>query len=287
MILKNAKIMDDTFTLVDACLSTEGERIADIAPDLHGEEEIDLAGCVVVPGFVDIHIHACVGADTCDASTAGLAKMAAHLVTKGVTSFCPTTMTVSHEEIEDALATVKACMDDRPFGAAIMGVNMEGPYISINKKGAQKGEYVKNPNWEEFKGFYDGCGGIIKVVDIAPECEGAEEFIREVQPYCPVSIAHTAADYDQAVRAIEGGVRHATHLYNAMSGLTHRGPGVVGACFDMGRTYGLQAELICDGFHIHPAALRVAFSQMGEDGTVIVSDSMCAAGHKDGEYDLG
>ena len=162
MILKNAKIMDDTFTLVDACLSTEGERIADIAPDLHGEEEIDLTGCVVVPGFVDIHIHACVGADTCDASTAGLAKMAAHLVTKGVTSFCPTTMTVSHEEIEDALATVKACMDDRPFGAAIMGVNMEGPYISINKKGAQKGEYVKNPNWEEFKGFYDGCGGIIK-----------------------------------------------------------------------------------------------------------------------------
>ena len=153
MILKNAKIMDDTFTLVDACLSTEGERIADIAPDLHGEEEIDLTGCVVVPGFVDIHIHACVGADTCDASTAGLAKMAAHLVTKGVTSFCPTTMTVSHEEIEDALATVKACMDDRPFGAAIMGVNMEGPYISINKKGAQKGEYVKNPNWEEFKGL--------------------------------------------------------------------------------------------------------------------------------------
>ena len=125
------------------------------------------------------------------------------------------------------------------------------------------------------------------MVDIAPECDGAEEFIREVQPYCPVSIAHTAADYDQAVQAIEWGVRHATHLYNAMSGLTHRGPGVVGACFDVGRTYGLQAELICDGFHIHPAALRVAFRQMGEDGAVIVSDSMCAAYYKDGEYDLG
>ena len=132
MILKNAKIMDDTFTLVDACLSTDGEKIAEIAPELHGDEEIDLSGCVIVPGFVDIHIHACVGADTCDASTAGLAKMAAHLVTKGVTSFCPTTMTVSHEEIEDALASVKACMDDRPFGAAIMGDKMEGPYISIN-----------------------------------------------------------------------------------------------------------------------------------------------------------
>lgn len=284
MILKNAKIMDDTFTLVDACLSTEGERIADIAPDLHGEEEIDLAGCVVVPGFVDIHIHACVGADTCDASTAGLAKMAAHLVTKGVTSFCPTTMTVSHEEIEDALATVKACMDDHPFGAAIMGVNMEGPYISINKKGAQKGEYVKNPNWEEFKGFYDGCGGIIKLVDIAPECEGADEFIKKASKLCTVSIAHTDADYDQAKHAFNIGITHATHLYNAMSGMTHRSPGVVGAVFDDER---VRAEIICDGFHINPAVLRVTFRQLGEDRSVIVSDSMRAAGEPDGISELG
>ena len=284
MILKNAKIMDDTFTLVDACLSTEGERIADIAPDLHGEEEIDLAGCVVVPGFVDIHNHACVGADTCDASTAGLAKMAAHLVTKGVTSFCPTTMTVSHEEIEDALATVKACMDDRPFGAAIMGVNMEGPYISINKKCAQKGEYVKNPNWEEFKGFYDGCGGIIKLVDIAPECEGADEFIKKASKLCTVSIAHTDADYDQAKHAFNIGITHATHLYNAMSGMTHRSPGVVGAVFDDER---VRAEIICDGFHINPAVLRVTFRQLGEDRSVIVSDSMRAAGEPDGISELG
>ena len=284
MILKNAKIMDDTFTLVDACLSTEGERIADIAPDLHGEEEIDLAGCVVVPGFVDIHIHACVGADTCDASTAGLAKMAAHLVTKGVTSFCPTTMTVSHEEIEDALATVKACMDDRPFGAAIMGVNMEGPYISINKKGAQKGEYVKNPDWEEFKGFYDGCGGIIKLVAIAPECEGADEFIKKASKLCTVSIAHTDADYDQAKHAFNIGITHATHLYNAMSGMTHRSPGVVGAVFDDER---VRAEIICDGFHINPAVLRVTFRQLGEDRSVIVSDSMRAAGEPDGISELG
>lgn len=276
--------MDDTFTLVDACLSTEGERIADIAPDLHGEEEIDLTGCVVVPGFVDIHIHACVGADTCDASTAGLAKMAAHLVTKGVTSFCPTTMTVSHEEIEDALATVKACMDDRPFGAAIMGVNMEGPYISINKKGAQKGEYVKNPNWEDFKGFYDGCGGIIKLVDIAPECEGADEFIKKASKLCTVSIAHTDADYDQAKHAFNIGITHATHLYNAMSGMTHRSPGVVGAVFDDER---VRAEIICDGFHINPAVLRVTFRQLGEDRSVIVSDSMRAAGEPDGISELG
>ena len=124
-------------------------------------------------------------------------------------------------------------------------------------------------------------------MDIAPECDGAEAFIKEVQPYCPVSTAHTAAGYDQAVQAIEWGVRHTTHLYNAMSGLTHRAPGVVGAVFDMARQYGVRGELICDGFHIHPAALRIAFHQLGEDGSVIVSDSMRAAGHVDGEYDLG
>lgn len=284
MILKNAKIMDDTFTLVDACLATEGEKITEIAPELHGEEEIDLTGCTVVPGFIDIHIHACVGADTCDASTAGLAKMAAHLVTKGVTTFCPTTMTVSHDEIVDALASVKACMDDRPFGASIAGVNMEGPFISINKKGAQKGEYVRNPNWEEFKEFYDGCGGIIKLVDIAPECEGADDFIKKASKLCTVSIAHTDADYEQAKHAFNIGITHATHLYNAMSGMTHRSPGVVGAVFDDER---VRAEIICDGFHINPAVLRITFRQLGEDRTVIISDSMRAAGEPDGISELG
>lgn len=284
MILKNAQIMDDTFTLVDACLSVEGDRIADVAPDLSGEEELDLNGCCVVPGFVDIHIHACVGADTCDASTAGLAKMAGHLVTKGVTSFCPTTMTVSHEEIADALATVKACMDDRPFGAAIAGVNMEGPFISINKKGAQKGEHVRNPDWNEFKTLYDGCGGIIKLVDIAPECEGADDFIKKASKLCTVSIAHTDADYEQAKHAFNLGITHATHLYNAMSGMTHRNPGVVGAVFDDERVH---AEIICDGFHINPAVLRITFRQLGEDRSIIVSDSMRAAGEPDGISELG
>lgn len=284
MILKNAQIMDDTFTLVDACLSVEGDRIADIAPDLSGEEELDLSGCYVVPGFVDIHIHACVGADTCDASTAGLAKMAGHLVTKGVTSFCPTTMTVSHEEIAEALATVRACMDDRPFGAAIAGVNMEGPFISINKKGAQKGEYVRNPDWNEFKTLYDGCDGIIKLVDIAPECEGADDFIKKASKLCTVSIAHTDADYEQAKHAFNLGITHATHLYNAMSGMTHRNPGVVGAVFDDERVH---AEIICDGFHINPAVLRITFRQLGEDRSIIVSDSMRAAGEPDGISELG
>lgn len=136
-------------------------------------------------------------------------------------------------------------------------------------------------------GCTTGCGGIIRVVDIAPEEPGAEAFIREVQPYCPVSIAHTAANYEQAMQAVEWGARHFTHLFNAMNGLSHRAPGVVGAAFDAVTGCDLHAELICDGFHIHPAALRIAFRALGEDHTVIVSDAMCAAGAADGEYALG
>ena len=142
-------------------------------------------------------------------------------------------------------------------------------------------------NLDEMKNKFDGCNGSIKVVDIAPECDGGDEFIKEIQPICPVSIAHTDAGYDEAVHAIELGVRHITHLFNAQSGLHHRKPGVVGAAFDVGKEKGVRAELICDGFHIHPATLRIAFRVMGEDGTVIVSDSMKAAGCPDGDYDLG
>lgn len=283
MILKNAMLTDENFDLIESDLSIEGETIARVGKNLPGEA-IDLTGCTIVPGFVDIHIHAAVGADTCDANPRGLEKMSEYLVARGVTTFCPTTMTVSHEEIENALAAVKQAMERPLKGAVIAGVNMEGPYISIHRKGAQDGKYVKNPDFEEFQGFYDGCGGIIKLVDIAPECAGAEDFIPRAARLCTVSIAHTMADYDTAKRAFDLGITHATHLYNAMPGLSHREPGVVGAVFDDSR---IRAEIICDGFHIVPAVLRITFQMLGEDRTVIISDSMRAAGEPDGVYTLG
>lgn len=135
--------MDENFDLIAADLAIQGDTIAQVSPDLSGEESVDCTGYTIVPGFVDIHIHACVGSDTCDADPQGLAKMCAHLASKGVTSFCPTTMTISHDGIENALSTVKQAMDQPPKGARIAGVNMEGPYISIHKKGAQAGDYVK------------------------------------------------------------------------------------------------------------------------------------------------
>lgn len=286
MLLKNAVVYNEVFEPIRADVAIEGELIAAIGDVTASGEQFDLTGMTVIPGFIDMHIHGCAGADTGDATPEALEAMSALLVKRGVTSFCPTSMTLGFEELQKIFANV-AENKDNVSGAYIHGINMEGPYISMAKKGAQNGAYVRNPDKDEFKRLYDGCDGCISVVDIAPECEGAEEFIKTVQPYCPVSTAHTSAGYDEAMKAIEWGVRHTTHLYNAQSGLTHRSPGVVGAVFDAAPRYGVRAELICDGFHIHPAALRIAFSQLGEDNSVIVSDSMKAAGHVDGEYDLG
>ncbi|MGN0172556.1 MAG: N-acetylglucosamine-6-phosphate deacetylase [Acutalibacteraceae bacterium] len=286
MLLKNAVVYNEVFEPIRADVAVEGETITAIGDVTACGEQFDLTGCTVIPGLIDMHIHGCAGADTGDATPEALEAMSALLVKRGVTSFCPTSMTLSFEELQTIFANV-ARVKDSVSGAYIHGINMEGPYIAMSKKGAQNGNYVRNPDKDEFKRLYDGCGGCISIVDIAPECEGAEEFIKEVQPYCPVSTAHTAAGYDEAMKAIEWGVRHTTHLYNAQSGLTHRAPGVVGAVFDAAPRYGVRAELICDGFHIHPAALRIAFRQLGEDNSIIVSDSMCAAGHVDGEYDLG
>lgn len=286
MLLKNAKIFNEEFELVKQNITINGEKIAAIDETACADEVLDLAGYTVLPGLIDMHIHGCAGRDTGEATPDALEAMSQCLVRRGVTSFCPTSMTLSAEELGKIFANVAACKQT-VGGAYIHGVNMEGPYIAMSKKGAQNGAYVRNPDKEEFLRLYNDCGGVIKVVDIAPECDGAEEFVKEVEPICPVSIAHTAAGYDEACAAIEWGVRHVTHLYNAQSGLTHRSPGVVGAVFDKTREYGVRAELICDGFHIHPAALRIAFAQLGEDNSVIISDSMCAAGHVDGEYDLG
>ncbi len=285
MILKNAEVFNGDFEKIRADVKIDGEKISKIG-DFSSEDGLDLTGLVVMPGLIDMHIHGCGGADTGDATPEALETMSQTLVKNGVTSFCPASMTLSFEELTKIFANIDA-MKDKVGGAYIHGANMEGPYIAMSKKGAQNPLYVRNPDKEEFKKLYEGCNGVIRVVDIAPECDGGDEFIKEIQSICPVSIAHTDAGYDEAVHAIELGVRHITHLFNAQSGLHHRKPGVVGAAFDVGRANGVRAELICDGFHIHPATLRIAFREMGEDGTVIISDSMKAAGCPDGDYDLG
>lgn len=285
MLLKNAEILNGEFRREVAEIAVRDGVIADIGQKLPPDgEEVDLAGCLIVPGFVDLHIHGCAGYDACDGAPEALAGMAAHLVRQGVTSFCPTTMTLAPERIEAALAVIRACAERMPEGAAICGINLEGPYIAAGKKGAQRAEHVRAPEFTQFQRLYDLSGGLIRLVDIAPECGGAEAFIARAKALCRVSMAHTEAGYEAAQAAFRAGVSHVTHLFNAMTGLGHRAPGAVGAVLD---DDAVTAELICDGLHVHPAVLRLAFRLLGEDRTVIISDSMRAAGLSDGEYDLG
>lgn len=289
MLLIHAKYLDEDFRLVQGDIEIEDGIILRVGKDLPRKEEdlaVDCAGSyTVVPGFVDVHIHGCAGADTCDATREAQEAMAAFLLAHGVTSFCPTTMTTSRETIQAALLAAKDMMD-HPMegGARVVGVNMEGPFIAKERKGAQKEEDILPPDFPLFQQFYEESGGIVRLVDVAPEQPGGLEFVEKASQLCTVSIAHTTADYDQAKAAFDKGVTHATHLFNAMSGLHHRKPGVVGAVFDDSRVRG---ELICDGFHIHPAVLRAAFRLLG-DRALIVSDSMRANGMPEGEaFDLG
>lgn len=287
MIIKNAKIVDGDFKLRKADIEIDGGKILkvqDSIPYTDKDLVIDSEGYTIVPGFIDVHIHGCVGRDTCDADRQSLEEMAGYLLSNGVTSFCPTTLTVSTELIGKVLTVAKDCMDNPVEGASIAGVNMEGPFISKKKKGAQNESYVIKPDFDKFKELYDSCGGIVKLVDVAPEVEGGYEFVSKAKDCCTVSIAHTCATYEEAKKSFDSGVTHATHLFNAMTGFTHRAPGVVGAVFDDDRVY---AELICDGHHVDPAVVRTVFKLMG-DRVCVISDALSMAGMPEGtESELG
>lgn len=288
MFLIHANYLDKDFRLVHGDIQIENGRITACGENLPRKEEdtaVDVAGYTVIPGFVDVHIHGCGGVDTCDGTREAIEEMARFLLDRGVTSFCPTTMTVGREVIEKALLAAKSVYEEPVSdGAKVAGVNMEGPFISAAKKGAQNEADIVAPDFELFKELFDLSGGIVKLIDVAPEQPGGQAFVEKAKELCNVSIAHTTCNYQQAKDAFNWGVTHATHLFNAMSGLHHRDPGVVGAVFEDERVRG---ELICDGHHIHPAVLKTAFSLLG-DRALVISDSMRANGMPEGaEFDLG
>lgn len=285
MIIKNGKVLDKSFHFVDADVLVKDGKIVKIGKVCTcGEEEvIDAAGKYVIPGLVDIHTHGCGGVDACNSNKEIIDTLSYTQGKAGITSFCPTTMTIPEEEL---LATMKTIGDYKkagnPAGADVAGIYMEGPFIDEAKKGAQRADCIKAPTVEFFDKMNEASGNIIKVVTVAPEKEGALEFISAVKDRVKVSIAHTSCDYDCAMDAIHAGAGHITHLYNAMPGLTHRAPGVVGAAANTN----VVTELICDGIHIHPAVIRLTFKVM-EGRVNLISDSMEATGMPNGEYQLG
>ena len=263
--------------------SVENGRFAHVLEDVPGPAE-DLDGALVIPGLVDIHVHGCAGADFSDGDYAGLVRMARYLARRGVTSFAPASMTLPYDALDKAFhAAARLRREGLADGARLMGIQMEGPFLSREKRGSQNPAYLRLPDWDRFLRLYDAAEGLLRIVDVAPELPGAVEFTRRASEKCRVSVAHTAAGYDQAAAVFDAGATHLTHLFNAMSGIHHRHPGPIGAASEREN---VTAELICDGIHVHPSAVRMAF-RLFPGRICLISDALRCCGMADGSYSLG
>jgi len=264
----------------------EDGRIAEVSEGKAPQGRVlDFEGCYVVPGFVDIHVHGGAGEDVMDASDGGLDRLSLFLAAGGVTSFLATTYTDSHERTLKAVREIGEAAKRGTRGARLLGLHMEGPYISMERSGAQNRAHIRLPALDELGQASLEAGGSLRMVTLAPEVDGALEAVRWLASRGIVPAAgHTDATYDEARAGIEDGIRHASHLFNGMRSLHHREPGLVGAALDDER---VTVELIADCYHIHPAVLRIVARLKGTARTALVSDSIAAAGLPDGDYSLG
>ena len=300
MIIKNVKVYqeDQIFKEGEICIR---DGVFAGNAEVQAEEEIlDGAGCYAIPGMIDLHFHGCMGYDFCDGTEEAIREIARYEASIGVTAIAPATMTLPVPELEHILSVAAAYRKkaeaekaaDAPeeirkkaqTEADLVGVNMEGPFISKAKKGAQDERNIIPCDAEIFRRFQCAADGLVRFIGIAPEEPGATAFVHEVKDEVNVSLAHTNSDYAHAMAAFEAGANHAVHLYNAMPPFSHRAPGVVGAVSDSEQ---VMAELICDGVHVDPAVVRATFKMLGADRMILISDSMRAAGMPDGQYTLG
>lgn len=291
MIIDNVYVYTPNKTFVKGGIILVGNCIQSVyeekdTPQLN-EEVIDGKGNYAIPGLIDLHFHGCKGDDFCDGKKEALGRIAEYEASVGVTAIAPATMTLPVEELEHILQVAAEYKKETRdcHKADLLGINMEGPFISHVKKGAQDEKNILPCNVEICDRFLKASEGLVKFIGVAPEeSSNAIEFIKEVSNRVNVSLAHTNADYETSMAACRAGVNHAVHLYNAMPAFTHRAPGVVGAVFDNKE---VMAEIICDGIHIHPSIVRATFQMMGADRMILISDSMRATGMPDGQYTLG
>ena len=290
MIIKNGNIFGEDGRFHKGYIRVEGNYIKElgreeVSEDLVLEEQetvLDAQGLYVIPGLVDIHMHGCAGYDFCDGTPEAFEEIARYEAENGVTSIVPATMTLPKERLTQIIEAAGKYMS--ADSTVIKGITMEGPFISEEKKGAQDAQYIASPDKELLAELQKLSRGRIRQVTVAPEVDGAAEFIGEVSGEMVVSVAHTTADYQQTMAAFEKGANHVTHLFNAMPPLNHREPGVIGAALDHKDVF---VELICDGEHVHPAVVRAAFQMFGADRICMISDSMRATGMPAGKYSLG
>lgn len=280
--IKNGKfILCDS--IIENAILAFGNKICGFVDEIpENAEVIDADGCYVAPGLIDVHIHGYLGKDTSDGNADGIFKMANGVMKNGVTSFCPTTMTVSMDEINKSLDVVRSLKEKSKEwqGAEILGVNLEGPFINPKKKGAQAETHIKAPDAK----FVIDNSDIISLATMAPEMDGGCEAIKEIREKSNVvvSIGHTDATFEETLKGIEAGASHMTHLFNAQTPLHHRNPGVVGAAL----LKDVTTELIADTFHVHQALFELLDRVKG-DKLVLITDCTRAGGMPDGEYSLG
>lgn len=286
MKIINGLVFHEGKGFIKETLYTEGGRFS-----LSTTEDtiLDAESCYVIPGLIDIHFHGCAGHDFSDASLEGLAAIAKYQLTQGVTSICPASMTLSPETLQSICKCTRGfSWKGNTNGSRLVGINLEGPFISNAKRGAQNPDYIRQADFSLLEQLQECAGGLVKLVTLAPETPGAIDFIRQVKQSelkgISISIGHTQSDYDTAKEAFACGADHVTHLFNAMPPFTHRAPGVIGAAFDSPDCF---VEIICDGIHIAPSAIRAAFAMFGSERVVLISDSMRATGLSDGNYTLG
>lgn len=282
MIIKGGKVFQEDGNFLEQTLYVNDHRLVDKAEYQYDGEVIDAEGLLVLPGLVDIHSHGAAGEDFSDGNPEGLKKILQYEKRCGITSYCPTSMTFPKERLRQIFASIKGAQTED--GATVVGINMEGPFLDPAKKGAHVEKWIAAPDVAFVRELNQDADGLVRLVTLAPNMDGAEEFIKEMHEEVCISLGHTAADYDCASRAMKLGAHHVTHLYNAMQPFGHRAPGLIGAAMDDPEC---MVELICDGYHIHPSAIRAAFRMFGPERVILISDSMRATGMENGTYELG
>ena len=291
MIIKNAYVftLEQGFVKQDIVIENGYFSDRDCVP-LEGEVVIDAKEDYLIPGLVDVHFHGCGGYDFSDGTKEALDAMGKYELQNGITAICPAAMTLSEDMLKGVCENAFEYASDNQTGtrgrqvSRLCGIHLEGPFIAKEKKGAQNPAYIREPDISMFHRLQEAAHGLIRLITIAPETDHAMEFIGELHGQVHISLGHTAGDYDTAYEAFGLGADHVTHCFNAMPGFTHRAPGVIGAAFDATH---VMPELICDGVHVHPSAVRAAFSLFGAERMILISDSMRATGMSDGVYTLG